>query len=74
MSSEVGGIHGISEGDVKALMVSQRKLSAIVRLLTFDQQSALLSLGDLQGDALRIVRDYADQIGEILEASQKQPK
>ncbi|WP_298016795.1 hypothetical protein [uncultured Castellaniella sp.] len=73
MVVETGDVRGLPVGDTKALIASQRKLAALVRLITYDRQSALLSLGDLQGDALQAVRDYTDQLGEILEASQGNP-
>jgi hypothetical protein len=73
MDTDIEAMHGISAGDAAALKATQRRLSAITRLLTFEDQRAFLDLGDLQGDALRIVRDYTDQFGDILDASQSNP-
>lgn len=73
MDVGIKNIKGLSAGDTAGLIASQRKLGALIRLLTHGDQEAFLSLGDLQADALMAVRDYADQIGEILEHSQDNP-
>lgn len=73
VDTDIESARQISTGDAAALKATQRRLSAIIRLLTYNNQSAFQGLGDLQGDALRIVRDYADQIGEILGSTQDNP-